>query len=199
MPRISPAELFKQKQAQLEKEKQDRIAQISKQKNEQISAQKNKQINAQTSVQKNEQQIAQLFAQSNAQKSAHIIEQESEQNNFSDIVKLDKDDQFNQKVKSRNVGSTTSNDTENIDLAAKLQKLADKISLNDVQSELFRDRTILPRTSYTLSDEIVEVINSFYLVLKKKDKRLSKQDAAEIILRQFFKDCLKVSKPKNII
>jgi hypothetical protein len=193
MPRIDPEELMKQKLARLEREREEE-EQKNVQKVVQNNALKNEQINAQISVQKNERELA----QSNAQKSARIIEQESVQNNSSDVVNVDNSKQLNQKEKSRNISSATSNDDENVDLVAKLQKLADKISLSDVQSELFRDRTILPRTSYTLSDEIVEVINSFYLVLKKKDKRLSKQDAAEIILRQFFKDCLKVSKPKNI-
>jgi hypothetical protein len=177
MPRISPQQLFKEKQVQLQREEQEKDAQIS--------------------VQKNEQQSAQLFAQDNAQKSARTVEQESEQNNSFNVVNVDKNKQLNYKEKSTTISNTISNDSENSDFIAKLHKLADKVSLSDVQSELFRDRTILPRTSYTLSDEIVEVVNSFYLVLKKKDKRLSKQDVAEVILRQFFKDSLKVNKSKN--
>lgn len=169
MPRISPQELFKGKQALLEKEKQERIARNSAQKSVQNSALIIEQEDVQLSAQKSMQQVA------------HDVYSEGEKSN---------------KEISDNTVSK-SNDALPNELEAKLQKLADKISQNEIQSELFRDRTVLPRTSYTLSEEIVEIINSFYTIIKKKDKRVSKQDAAEIILRQFFKDCIKTSKSRN--
>jgi hypothetical protein len=185
MPRYKPEELFKQKLSQIEKEKNEAIAKKS--------AQKYEQINAQTSVQNNEQQIAQLPEQHNAQEPVRTVEQEFEQHNSYETVSV-YNNHTNLEDSLSKITQASLDEDENNDLKTKLQKLINKIPVIDIQNELLRDRTILPRTSYTLSDELVEMINASYLALKKKDKRVSKQDTAEILLRQLFKDCFKVNK-----